>query len=478
MTRRLQTAEPKLILVAAAVVAVLATVAVVLLLNPTEMVEDSEVSFKAADALDVIRVFITNQAGTLDIAFTGEGYRVDDIPADVVDVKKLIDLLSTCSTVYALRTVASAPQDLDAYGLAEPAAWVEIIYADESALTLLIGDEERVTGDTYFSVKGDPAVYLMTAERSAGFLLPKKAYVEAQVTPELVLSSPLSALLDVTFVGGRLAEPITVEAVATRDPDVVRAAISFGAATHIVRSTGIYELDQTYAVEMMGPLLGITAYDIVAYGLTPREIMAFGFNRPTIQVAFDLKNGIDVEVQHYVLAVLAKDGAFYMTCNDRGVIYAVPEPAFLQIEYSKLAVRWFLSPFLMDVRAIELTTEGKDHNFVITGETNAETQVTYNGKEMDVGRFRTLYGLLTSAAHDGRLLEDIEVEGAPLLRLTYHYVDKEKQPDTMELYLGDTRRVYVRVNGVTELAMKETYLVHVQDALSILGTDDPIETDW
>jgi len=478
MTHRRPTAEIKLIFIAAAVVAMLAAAALVLLLSPEKMVEDSEVSFRTGDALDVVQVDITNEVDTLNISFTGEGYRVDDIPADVVDVKKLIDLLSACSTVTALRTVASAPQDLDAYGLARPVAWVEIIYADESALTLLIGDEERVTGDTYFSVEGDPAVYLMAAERSAGFLLPKKAYVETQVTPELALSSPLSALLDVTFVGGRLAEPITVEAVATKDPDVVRAAMSFGAATHIVRGTGIYELDQTYAVEMLGPLLGITAYDIVAYGLTPREIMAFGFNRPTMQVAFDLKNGIDVEVQSYVLAVLAKDGAFYMTCNDRGVIYAVPEPAFLQIEYGKLAVRWFLSPFLMDVRAIELTTAGEDHSFVITGETSAETRVTYNGKEMDVGRFRTLYGLLTSAAHDGRLLEEIEVEGEPLLRLTYYYVDEKKQPDVMELYPGDARRVYVRVNGVTELAMPETYLIRVQNALSILQTDDPIETDW
>ena len=65
-----------------------------------------------------------------------------------------------------------------------------------------------------------------------------------------------------------------------------------------------------------------------------------------------------------------------------------------------------------------------------------------------------------------------------MLRLTYHYVDEKKQPDVMELYPGDARRVYVQVNGVTELAMPETYLTRVQDALSILRTDDPIETDW
>ena len=470
--------QVKLVLITAAVVTVLVIMTVVLLLSPTEVSEDSEVSFKAADTLDVVQVFITNKTGTLEITFTGEGYEVDDIPADVVDVKKLIDLLSACGMVYATQTVATDPQNLGAYGLTQPTARVEVTYADESRLTLLIGDEERITKDTYFSVEGDPAVYLMDAERSDSFLLPKKAYVYPLVTPELVLSSPLSALLDVTFVGGQLTEPITVEATAKEDPNVARAALSFGTATHIVRGGGIYELDQTYAVEMLGALLGISAYDIVGYGLKPEEIMAFGFNEPTMQVAFDLKNGLDVEVEEYVLVVLVKDGVFYMTCNDRGVIYTVPEPVFLQLEYSKLLVRWFLSPLIVDVRAIKIETASEEYEFIISGETNTDIQVTFNGEELDIGRFRTLLGLLRSAAHDGRLLEDAVVEGEPLLRLTYYYQEVWKQPDVMELYPGDARRVYVRVNGVTELAMKDMYLTRVQEALSILWTDDPIETDW
>ena len=477
MTRRQHISEVKLVLVTATVVGLLALTSVVLLLDPIDT-PDNGVSFKVAEPVDVTRALISNEYGTLDVTFTGEGYKVDDIPAELVDVEELIDLLTNCGKVYATGTAASAPRDLKLYGLAEPAARVEITYADESALTLLIGNVERVTGNTYFSVEGDPAVYLMESERSAGFLLPKKAYIEDLVTPELLLSSPLSALLDVTFIGGPLEEPVTVEAVRAEDLEVARTATSFGTATHIVRGKGVYELDQTYGVEMMGSLLGITSYDIVGYQLTPEEIMAFGFGRPTMQVEFDLKSGVDGEVEHYSLALLGKGDAFYMTSNDNGVIYAVQEPAFLHLEYSKLLVRWFLSPMLMDLRAIEITTGGKDHSFAITGETNAEKQVTYNGRELDIGRFRTLYGLLTGAAHDGRLLEDVVVEGAPLLRLTYHYLDEQKPPDVMELYPGDARRIAVRVNGVTELAMRDMYLIRVQEALSILSTDDPIETDW
>jgi hypothetical protein len=386
--------------------------------------------------------------------------------------------LTDSGKVHASRTVASGPEDLAPFGLAEPLARVKIVYADKTSLVLAVGKVEPISGETYFQVEGDPAVYLMPTERCAGFLVPKRAYVDDQVTPRLALSSPLSALLDVTFTGGSLTSPIAIKAVASGDPDVNRAAISFGAPTHIVKGKGVYELDQTYGVAMLGSLLGITSYDVVGYGLTSEEIMAFGFDQPTMKVDFDLRNGVDADVEHYALAVLKKGQATYVTRNDNGVIYAINDPAFLDIEYSKLLVRWFLSPLLLDVRAIDVASGGEDYHFVVSGDTNADKQVTCNGRDLDIERFRTLYRLLTSAAHDGRLLEDVEPEGEPLLRLTYTYLDEQKQPDVMELYPGDARRLYVRVNGVTELAMEKTYLARVQEALQILWTDQPIETEW
>ena len=469
--------EARLVLWLAVAVALLGATALALRLAPPEAADDS-LTFKAVAPTDVTQVRISNAHGEFEIAFTGEGYLVGDIPAELVDLEELIALLTACGQVEALRTVADAPGDLAAYGLAAPAAQVEIAYADGSALTLLLGQMERVSGDYYLQVAGDPAVYLLAAERAAGFVLPQKALIEDLITPRLALSSPLSALLDVTLAGGLLAEPVTVHAVAAGDPKVARAALSFGAPTHIVRGRGVYELDQTYGVEMLGGLLGLTALDVAGYNLTPQEIDAFGFDQPTMRVEFDLKNGVDAPVEHYRLALLRQGDACYLTRNDDGVIYVVAEPAFLRLEYDRLLVRWFLSPLLTDVRAIEISSEGQEYSFAITGDTNADKQVTCNGQPLDIERFRTLYRLLVSAAHDGTLLRDVAVAGEPLLRVTYHYRDVGKAPDVLALYPGDARRVYVQVNGVTELAMREMYLTRVQQALRALWTDAPIELEW
>lgn len=469
--------EVRLVLIAAGVVAILGTISLLLWLHPAGVAE-SGITFKALEPVDVRHVLIHNETGTLDISYTGEGYQVDDIPAELVDIDEFIDLLAACSKVLAQRTVAAAPQDVALYGLDAPTARVAITYVDGSALSLHIGDTERVTGDVYVSIEGDPAVYLMEAERCAGFLLPKKAFVEDLVTPRLALSSPLSALLNVTLSGGLLAKPVTIEAVAAGDPDVARAALSFGAPTHIVRGRGTYELDQTYGVATLGALLGITASDIVGYDLTPEEIIAFGFDQPTMEVTFDLKNGIDAQVERYDLAILQKDDAYYLTCNENGVIYSIEEPAFLHVEYSKFLVRWFLSPLLIDVREIELIVGNEVHRFTLTGETSSEQQVAYNGEHFDIERFRDLYRLLTSAEHDGRLLENVEVSGTPLLKLTYHYRDLQKSDDVMVLHPGDARRHYVQINGVAELAIREAYLDRVTEALAALWTDAPIKTEW
>ena len=76
--------EVRLVLIAAGLVAGLGLVSLLLYLNPVE-IEDRGVALKAMEPVDVTRVRIVNRHGTMDIRFTGEGYEVDDIPAELVD---------------------------------------------------------------------------------------------------------------------------------------------------------------------------------------------------------------------------------------------------------------------------------------------------------------------------------------------------------------------------------------------------------
>jgi hypothetical protein len=465
----------KLVIGVAVCVVVLA-VAAWLLQPPAE--SGSPLILRDSKASDIKTASIRNGYGTFNITAQDGGYVSDDIPPTILDIQEFYDLMTYCGAVSVKQVVDKAPGDLSLYGLDAPAASVDVVYNDDSELKFYIGDQERITGNYYCSVEGRHAVYLMEAQRCSAFLLPKKDFVGDVFTPPLQMSSPFSVVRDVTFTGGPLSEPVTLKAVTGDDPEISRLAASFGAPTHLVMGKGVYEFDQTYGVDLLNSLLGITANNIEGYNLTPEQIADFGFNDPYMQVEFDLKNGTDADVAHYSLTLIQKGSLFYMTCNDNGVIYEVPKPLFADIQYSKLPVRWFLSPMIADLKKVELTTAGQTLSFEISGDTKDDRAVTLNGQTFDRERFYKFYELLTSAANDGTMYDSLQPEGDALLTLTYYYKDAQKSPDVLKLYKGDTLRDYVEVNGVTEFQMLETYLKRVRDAVGNIWSADPIEKEW
>ncbi|MGE5495598.1 MAG: DUF4340 domain-containing protein [Burkholderiales bacterium] len=467
--------QTRLVITVAVCVALLA-VAAWLLMPAAE--SGNPLVLRDSKASDINTASISNQYGTFNITAEDGGYVSDDIPPVILDIQEFYDLMTNCAAVSVKQVVDETPGDLALYGLDKPAATVDVVYNDDSELKFYIGDQERITGNYYCSVEGKSAVYLMEAQRCSAFLLPKKDFVEDVITPPLQMSSPFSAVRDVTFTGGPLDMPVTLKAVTGEDEEITRLAASFGAPTHLVMGKGIYELDQTYGIDLLNSLLGVTANNIEGYNLTPEQISAFGFDSPYMQVEFDLKNGVDAEVVHYSLALIEKGGLYYMSCNDNGVIYEVPKPLFADIQYSKLPVRWFLSPMITDITKVELATANETLVFEISGETKEDRAVTLNGQPFDIERFYKFYELITSAANDGNMYDNLQPQGNELLTITYYYKDAEKSPDVMKLFEGDTLRNCVQINGVTEFQMLDTYLERVRSVVKNIWGNEPIDTKW
>ena len=276
-----------------------------------------------------------------------------------------------------------------------------------------------------------------------------------------------------------LDRPVTIESVAAGDEEVRTLARSFGAATHIVRGAGVYELDQTYGLTVLEPLCGLTAQAIVAYGLSAQQEDEM-FAEPYMQVAFDYKNGGDT-AEHFVLRFLpaAEDGSlFYANAQGSGVVYVIERKAFFDISYEKLLLRWFLSPLLMDVTGVTVVDGARTYAFAVDNTDAKNPVVTLDGAPLDVELFRSFYQLLGSAANDGTYLgEQPAPEGTAAMTITYHYGDG-KADDVMALYPGESRRVNVYVNGVCEFAMRDAFVQRVQEALSALEAGESFDINW
>lgn len=470
----------RLLIAEVAVVAVLAAALAVLVLNPPGSEVQSYV-FADRSATEITSIHVEHEGGSIDVSVLNGGFLIDGVPSELVDLETFINFLTACSEVTALQRVDADGRDAAQFGLAPCQAWVYVTYSDGEELSLQLGALESLSGNYYFSVDGEEGIYLLDGETAANYLLVKESLISFYVTPALQVSSALSAVRDVTFSGGALAEPVTIESVADGDEEVKELARSFGAATHIVRGNGVYELDQTYGLEMLSPLCGMMGDSILYYGLTPEQENAMGFADPYMQVEFDYKNGTQ-EAVHYVLRFLsaAEDGSlFYVNAAGSGVVYLIQRPAFMDISYEKLLLRWFVSPLLMDVAGITVETDGEVYDFTVDNSDAKNPVAALNGTEVDIALFRSLFQLLNSAAHDGEYLnvQPVPEEQEPVMVITYHYT-QDKTDDVIALYPGSTRRVNVYVNGVCEFAMKDSFVERVRQALPAIRAGESFDINW
>jgi len=152
--------------------------------------------------------------------------------------------------------------------------------------------------------------------------------------------------------------------------------------------------------------------------------------------------------------------------------------AFTKVSYEKLVMRWFLTPFITDLETMTVIDQDSEMKFDFTGESNKELAVALDGKELDIGLFRSYFRLVTSACNDGNPRTQDRPKGTPVFTVRYDYKDPEKPADTMKLYEHDDRSVLVEVNGKIEFTMKKSYLERVLQAEKSLKAGSIIEESW
>jgi len=440
------------------------------------------VVFASGEASDILSVTVTNESGTFNFHFDPDegGYVTDDIPPFIVDVDVFTLFLTNSARLSAIRTIPPREAQEQDWGLDDPSAEVEIIFFDDTVLRFSIGDVERISGNYFAAVEGFEGVHIISRAIAMQFLLPKIQIISPFITPPLAISSSLSAIRDITFSGGQLEHPVTIQAAFGTDDDITLAAMSFGGATHIVHSAGIYELDQSYGSYIFGSLFGIVALDVIGYGLTNEEVMAYGFDEPYMTIDYDMINNSYGVLEWVSLQIVeAEDNLFYITIEGSGVVYLIGREPFLDIQFDRLLLRWFLTPFLMDLSSVTVTTQDDVFHLEIDNTDTRDPIITYNDQKLSTDLFRAFYRLLTSAAHDGIFLGELPAPvGTSILEITYEYLDDRKQPDTLSLYPGGVRRHNVYINGTGEFAIRDLFAERVLQGIADLIAGRTVEEDW
>jgi len=467
-----------------ALIAILALIFIIILITEPQDASSDTVQFASGEPTDILSVTVSNSYGVFRFYFddTEGGYAIDDIPPFIVDLDVFINFLTNSASLFAIDHILHNDTDLQLYGLDQPSAEIEIVFFDGKALNLNLGTAEQISGYYYGTVSGYDGVFLFSPAMVGQFLLPKTQVISRFVTPPLAVSSPLSAIRDVTFTGGELAFPVTILTTSGKSGDVALEALSFGGATHIVRGAATWQLDQTYGVQILGSLFGIEAVGIAGYDLSNAELVMYGFDSPYMSVDYDMVNGVGADVSHMKLSVApAEAGLYYATIEGSGVVYVIDREPFLDIRYELLLVRWFLTPFLMDLSAVTVRAPETSYRFELDNSDPLNPVVTHDGQSIDVTLFRAFFRLITGAAHDGNHLGKLpppKPGEQEQLAIIYEYSKVGKSQDILTLYPGDVRRHNVYVNGAGEFSIKDLFAQRVIEGCKNLIAGNTIEENW
>jgi hypothetical protein len=426
----------------------------------------------------VLRLRIKNQYDDYTVWQEGGGFVIEDLPVEQVNPEYVRMLLEESARVEYGALVPGGAAGPALYGLDNPEAEITVDYADGERLTLLLGNEETVSSGRYFMAAGTENVLLMKNNRALRFLMPREKFIHYEIVPFTGFPSPLSAVKKLRLSGRSFPGEIVIEEVRGDSAEEMRDAASFGVATHLVRSPGLHEIDQTECIEVFASLTGLLNRDVLAYNCSDEELDAYGFNDPLVKAEFDFLPGAGSPPERVVLRVAVFQGDYILVRDDQRIVHRIENEAFIRTKYEKLAMRWFLTPFVTDLRGLTLELEDRKYVFELRGEGNRNLEVLLNGKPLAVDRFRKFYALLISAENDGVLIEQPAPETVPLMSLVFSYKDPLKAPDTMKLFKGALRRVNVQVNGRTEFSMLQRYLDVVKTAAAALSGEDDFNTGW
>ena len=158
---------------------------------------------------EIKEIHIINQFDNYSVYEESGGFRIADLPMDLVNPEYLLMMLDEASKVEYEEIVceiegSAAKTTLASYGLDKPPGIVTVHFNSGEEFTVIFGSAEPVSGGQYFMVQGKNTVYLMNHSRVVRFLQPLKRFINFEIVPVRSAPSPLSTIKSLTLSGRSL----------------------------------------------------------------------------------------------------------------------------------------------------------------------------------------------------------------------------------------------------------------------------------
>lgn len=492
--------KKKALIIGAVVLVLLVGVMVFLLLTQDQATKGKDESSSESTAAETFPLIeenvdnftsleMTNAGGNYIMNSSGEGeektYGIEELKGYPEQDSNYSYAAETLSTLEASKKVLDTVEDKAEYGLDEPSATAKVSFGD-TTYTLYLGDETPgETGEYYFMMDGDDALY--TVAEAVGTLMQqdKFYYLNRDMTKSYTASEEEAPEISkVTVTRKDMEAPIILEKTELESDGNNTLYMSSMKMISPVECNMDYELDSNY----ISTLFGLSAQKVLAF-YDESDAAKYGFDDPEYTMEMEYEGGKTKIIVGDALPSQDTDTEgseyHYAICNDNGLVYRfdVTKIGLTKVDLNDIISKMPLVPMITDVEQIDLNVNGEDYQFVLK-HTEAESdddeeglEVTCNGQTVDEANFRLFYQLLIGMSIETLNTDPVTTEPLSEVKLVYHYNNGEED-DTLIAKEVENRRLRVNINGEDRFEGRAAYLDKLSQELQNLLDGKTVDTSW
>lgn len=384
-------------------------------------------------------------------------------------------------------------QDLEKYGLADPAAEVKVTFDDGTSADICFGIRNPAASNYVYCLTNGGSDVMQVSYYSAG-----SAFYDIRDFVNLVLTEAYDANnakeLDYLVIDRKdLDEEVRIEYMAdvaaeSEKEDSVITTFN----THRITSPITAELDTTKGQTFCYGLYSLTASSCEYIDPTEQEIADDGLDDPFCKVSFKyggkarvllLGNEIRTESSDDESSEsLSSVTGYYAMFEGGNIIYSIStdNAPWYTFQVQDIMSRRPISPYIYTIDTLTVTTPDGEYVFKVSGDADDHV-FTCGDTVLNDSSFKSFYQHLITSMGEELYFSDEKPE--PYITLNFKYREEYydtygRSEDTIEFYKSDDRKNIVSVNGDILYKVRQIYTQRLLENLDALFNGGDIKLDW
>lgn len=383
---------------------------------------------------DIRNIHVENNKGSFDVisntpsgeatVYTVKGYEDFDLQAGNPD------MIASAAAKLMFSKVASVDKSKAGdFGFDKPRSTVTVSYGDSTKAIIIVGDDAPQQAGTYVKFGTGDAVYVADTETVAPFDYGVTDLISLTINKTGDSASNNSAS-SIKLSGAAFPEEIEL---------VPNTNENYSASFTMTAPDSRFANENESSL-VSGGIRGLYAEEVRAVNPSDAQLNDFGLSNPNACV----KAIYPDETIELIASKPDGDGNVNLMVSGRKVVYkiAADKAAWAKTSYEKLCYEYALNPKMTQLTGMTVKTGGRTYEFELkthesftTDNQGSETkstvtEVTYNGKDVELGSFTAFYDAASLI-----VMSDVKPDsgsGTDAFEIIYTFADGSSDSVTFE----------------------------------------------